>query len=74
MSRSKEEQREREVLLDGPETEAERVERWRATQFELLGFKPEVAVELAIAGVDWHRARDLLDAGATKAQTRRILL
>jgi hypothetical protein len=57
-----------------PLTEEERIERWRVGRFVTLGFKMETAVELAIAGVDWHEAERLLAAGATKAQTRRILL
>ena len=46
------------------ETEAERVERWRAEELERAGYDPDTAAELAARpDVDLHRATSLLESG-----------
>jgi hypothetical protein len=46
------------------ETEAERVERWRAEELERAGYDTSSAAELAARNdVDLHRAVELVEAG-----------
>ena len=57
------------------ETEAERVERWRAEELERAGYDPRISLELAArSDVDLHRAVDLLDLGCPPELAAEILL
>jgi hypothetical protein len=57
------------------ETEAERVERWRAEELERAGYEPRRAVELAARGdVDLHVAIELLERGCPAELALEILL
>lgn len=57
------------------ETEAERVQRWRATELERAGYTPEQAAELAGRNdVDLHRAVELVASGCPSDLALRILL
>jgi hypothetical protein len=57
------------------ETEAERIERWRAEELERAGYDPVDAAELASrAYVDLHFAVELLERGCPPDTARRILL
>jgi hypothetical protein len=57
------------------ETEAERIERWRAEELERAGYEPLHAVELAVRhDVDLHLAVDLLERGCPVETALRILL
>jgi hypothetical protein len=57
------------------ETEAERVERWRAEELERAGFAPDTAVILAgRLDVDLHVAVDLLERGCPADLAAEILL
>ena len=57
------------------ETEAERVQRWRAEELERAGFTEAQAQELAARNdVDLHRATALLEAGCDADLALRILL
>jgi hypothetical protein len=57
------------------ETEAERVERWRADELARAGYAPRIALELAARNdVDLHRAVDLLDLGCPPELAAQILL
>jgi hypothetical protein len=57
------------------ETEAERVERWRAEALEKVGYDPESATQLAARNdVDLHQAVELVEAGCTPELALRILL
>jgi hypothetical protein len=61
--------------LKTPETEIERIERWRATELERAGFEPAAAAMLAArADIDLHRAIDLVRAGCDPELALRILL
>lgn len=57
------------------ETEAERIERWRAEELERAGYEPVHAAELAARqDVDLHLAVDLLERGCPVETAVRILL
>ena len=57
------------------ETEAEKVERWRAEAREKVGYDLGSALELAARpDVDIHRAVELLEAGCPAELALRILL
>jgi hypothetical protein len=57
------------------ETEAERVERWRAEELERAGFPPDTAVILAgRPDVDLHAAVALLERGCPAELAAEILL
>jgi hypothetical protein len=56
------------------ETEAERVERWRAQELERAGYDPGAAAELAArSDVDLHRAVELLASGCPAELALQIL-
>jgi hypothetical protein len=57
------------------ETEAERVERWRAEALEKVGYDHESATQLAARHeVDLHRAVELVEAGCPPELALKILL
>jgi hypothetical protein len=57
------------------ETEAERIEHWRAEELERAGYEPLQAAELAARNdVDLHLAVDLLERGCPLDTALRILL
>ena len=57
------------------ETEAERVERWRAEELERAGYDLSAAAMLAaFADVDLHFAIDLLGRGCSQDTAMQILL
>jgi hypothetical protein len=57
------------------ETEAQRVERWRAEALERAGYDPEGAAELAARpDIDLHRAMHLLESGCSAELALQILL
>ena len=57
------------------ETEAERVERWRAEELERAGYDLSAVAVLAGAfGVDLHLAIDLLTRGCPQDVAMQILL
>lgn len=57
------------------ETEAARVERWRAEELERAGYDlSAVAVLAAASGVDLHLAIDLLGRGCPQDVAMQILL
>ena len=57
------------------ETEAERIERWRAEELERAGYEPLQAAELAARqDVDLHLAVELLERGCPLDTALRILL
>ncbi len=57
------------------ETEAERVERWRAEELERAGFAPDTAVILASrTDIDLHQAARLLEQGCPPDLAAEILL
>jgi hypothetical protein len=58
-----------------PESEIERVERWRAEELERVGYDAESAGRLAARhDVDLHRAVELLRQGCPPETALRILL
>jgi len=57
------------------ETEAERIERWRAEELERAGYEPAAAGRLATArDVDLHLAVGLLRRGCSHELALQILL
>ena len=57
------------------ETEAEKVERWRAEALEKVGYDLESAMQLAARhDVDLHLAVELVEAGCPPELALRILL
>ncbi len=57
------------------ETEAERVERWRADELIRAGFDPDSAHKLAAdLSVDIRRAAQMLEQGCTPDLALKILL
>ena len=57
------------------ETEAERVERWRADELIRAGFDPDSALKLAARlDVDIHRAAQMLQHGCPPELALQILL
>jgi len=57
------------------ETEAERIERWRAEELERAGYSSDEASELAPRpDVDLHHAVRLLERGCPTETALRILL
>ena len=71
-------QRERDMTATEttrPETEIERIERWRRTELERAGYSTESAVEIAARlDVDLHQAVQLLERGCPADIAARILL
>jgi hypothetical protein len=62
-------------LQEVQETEAERVERWRAEELERAGYELSAAAVLAAsAAVDLHLAVDLLSRGCPQDTAMQILL
>lgn len=63
-----------EGLLE-PESEAERIERWRAEELERAGYGPCSAAKIAVRkDIDLHVAADLLARGCTQPLALEILL
>ena len=61
--------------LTTPETEQERIERWRTGELVRAGYEPGAAVLLAArADVDLHYAIDMVRAGCDPELAVRILL
>jgi hypothetical protein len=61
--------------LEAVETEAARVERWRAETLVRVGYDAESAAELAgRTDVDLHQAIELIEAGCPAETALRILL
>jgi hypothetical protein len=57
------------------ETEAERIERWRAEELERAGYEPRLAAKIAVRhDIDLHLAVDLLGRGCPPDLALRILL
>jgi hypothetical protein len=57
------------------ETEAERIERWRAEELERGGYEPRLAAKIAVRNdIDLHLAVDLLARGCPPDLALRILL
>ena len=57
------------------ETEAERIERWRAEELERAGYDPRSAAKIAIRpDIDLHAAVDLLTRGCAPDLALKILL
>ena len=57
------------------ETEAERIERWRAEKLERAGYDPRSAAKIAIRpDIDLHAAVDLLARGCAPDLALKILL
>ena len=57
------------------ETEADRVERWRAEALEQAGYDLSTALELAArSDIDLHKAVELLEAGCPPELALQILL
>ena len=57
------------------ETEAERVERWRAEELIRAGFDPDSALRLAArTDIDIHRAAEMLERGCPPELALQILL
>ena len=57
------------------DTEADRIERWRADELERAGYPPEAAAALATSkDVDLHFAVALLQRGCSPELALRILL
>jgi len=57
------------------ETEAERIERWRAEELERAGYAPRSAAKLAVrTDIDLHLAVDLLGRGCPPDLALKILL
>jgi hypothetical protein len=62
-------------LREQRETEAERVERWRAEELERAGYELSAAATLAAApAVDLHFAVELLERGCPADVALQILL
>jgi hypothetical protein len=62
-------------LHEREETEAERVERWRAEELERAGYELSAAAVLAASpAVDLHLAVDLLTRGCPQDTAMQILL
>ena len=58
-----------------PETEVERIERWRRQELERAGYPTEAAAEIAIRlDIDLHQAVQLLERGCSADIAARILL
>lgn len=58
-----------------PETEQERIERWRTAELERAGYSVDQAMELAGRfDVDLHQAVDLLRRGCSPELAMQILL
>jgi hypothetical protein len=57
------------------ETEAERIERWRAEELERAGYEPTSAAKIAVrSDIDLHVAVDLLARGCPPELALEILL
>ena len=58
-----------------PETEIERIERWRREELERAGFPIEAAAEIATRlDIDLHWAVELIERGCPADIAARILL
>ena len=63
------------AALDLPETELDRIERWRAEELERAGYEPPAAATIAARhDIDLHRATDLLQQGCPAELALQILL
>ena len=61
--------------VEFPQTELERIERWRAEELERAGYDPRAAVTLAGRhDIDLHFATGLLRKGCTPELALEILL
>ena len=61
--------------LQAPETEQERIERWRAEALERAGFEPSArSSSRGRMDIDLHHAIDLLRAGCSPELALQILL
>jgi hypothetical protein len=61
--------------LNTPETETERIERWRREALERAGYAARAAAELAMrSDVDLHTAIELLERGCPPETAVQILL
>jgi hypothetical protein len=61
--------------LTHPETEIERIERWRADELERAGFEPAGAGATAARhDIDLHRAVEMLEQGCPAELALQILL
>lgn len=64
----------REFEPIAPETELERVERWRLEQLLRAGYSVRLAERIAASDADLHQAVALVDAGCRPAVAALILL
>lgn len=67
------------ALADPPESldvgaEAEAVREWRIAHLEALGLSYPIALELAVAGADWHRIERAMVQGMTPEQVAAVFL
>ena len=63
------------AAVEIPETELDRIERWRAEELERAGYEPPAAATLAARhDIDLHRATDLLQQGCPVDVALQILL
>lgn len=47
---------------------------WRVQRFEAMGLSYPLALELALAGIDWHRVERAIAKGMTPAQVEAVFL
>lgn len=57
-----------------PPNHEDDVHVWEVARLVELGYRVADAEELADRGADWHRIRDLLAMGCSRADARRIIL
>lgn len=61
--------------LRAPETELERIERWRAEELERVGYSAHEAARVAARhDIDLHLALDLVSSGCSAELALQILL
>jgi len=63
-----------EPPVDPNDSEVERMRAWRVSRYDRLGLPYPLALELAIAGADWHKVKDAVDRGASPELVERIFL
>ena len=63
-----------DAAADEPVDEYEVVLAWRIARMTELGFDYPAALELAIAGADWHAAARMKSQGATCDQVVQLLV
>lgn len=56
------------------EDENDRLREWRVEHLEEVGLPYPLALELALAGADWHRVARAVEAGMTVKQVESIFL